>query len=80
MTDVTGFGLAGHLLEICRGANLSARVQLSALPIIEAAAKFAKEGIVTGASGRNWIGYGSQVEWPASAATWQHSLVADPQT
>jgi selenide,water dikinase len=80
MTDVTGFGLAGHLLEICRGAKLSASVRLSALPIIECAEKFAKDGIVTGASGRNWIGYGSQVEWPASAAVWQHSLVADPQT
>jgi selenide,water dikinase len=80
MTDVTGFGLAGHLLEICRGAKLSACVQLGALPIIEAAAKFSKEGIVTGASGRNWIGYGSQVEWPASATTWQQALVADPQT
>lgn len=80
MTDVTGFGLAGHLLEICRGAKLQARVQLDALPTIEAAVTFAREGIVTGASGRNWNGYGSQVDWPSQADAWQRALVADPQT
>jgi selenide,water dikinase len=80
MTDVTGFGLAGHLLEICRGAKLHARVQLDALPTIDAAVLFAKDGVVTGASGRNWNGYGSQVDWPSRAEPWQRALVADPQT
>ncbi|MGJ7507006.1 selenide, water dikinase SelD [Variovorax sp. GT1P44] len=80
MTDVTGFGLAGHLLEMCRGAGLHARVQLDALPTIGVAVTFAKEGIVTGASGRNWNGYGSQVDWPSQAEAWQRALVADPQT
>jgi len=80
MTDVTGFGLAGHLLEICRGAKLRARVQLDALPTIDAAVAFAKDGIVTGASARNWNGYGSQVAWPSHAEPWQRALVADPQT
>ena len=80
MTDVTGFGLAGHLLEICRGAKLRARVQLDALPTIDIAVTFAKDGIVTGASARNWNGYGSQVAWPSHAEPWQRALVADPQT
>lgn len=80
MTDVTGFGLAGHLLEICRGAKLSAQVKLNALPAIEAAVAFAKEAVVTGASARNWAGYGAEVEWPSSAAAWERALVSDPQT
>jgi selenide,water dikinase len=80
MTDVTGFGLAGHLLEICRGAKLSARVKLNALPFIEAALRFAQDGIVTGASARNWSGYSAEIDWPASATAWQRALVSDPQT
>jgi selenide,water dikinase len=80
MTDVTGFGLAGHLLELCRGAGLSAQVSLAQLPLIERAVGFAKEGIATGASKRNWAGYGAEVSWPAAAADWQHTLITDPQT
>ncbi|WP_213957249.1 selenide, water dikinase SelD [Variovorax sp. dw_954] len=80
MTDVTGFGLAGHLLEICRGSGLAAEVSLGALPLIESALPFAQQGIVTGASGRNWAGYGGQIAWPAAAADWQRALVSDPQT
>jgi selenide,water dikinase len=80
MTDVTGFGLAGHLLEICRGAGLSAQVDLAALPLIASAVAFAQQGIATGASARNWDGYGGQVHWPASGADWQKALVTDPQT
>jgi selenide,water dikinase len=63
MTDVTGFGLAGHLLEVCRGSNTSARVALRDVPLIEAAAAFARDGIVTGASGRNWAAYGHEVNF-----------------
>ncbi|AWI54779.1 selenide, water dikinase SelD [Aquabacterium olei] len=80
MTDVTGFGLAGHLLEVCRGSGLDAQVTLSQLPLIEVAAGFAREGIVTGASGRNWAAYGAEVNWPAHAQAWQQALVSDPQT
>lgn len=80
MTDVTGFGLAGHLLEMCRGANLSAEVTLGRLPLIEVAAGFAAQGIATGASARNWSGYGSEIDWPADAADWQRAMVSDPQT
>ncbi|MGJ7492780.1 selenide, water dikinase SelD [Variovorax sp. ZT4R33] len=80
MTDVTGFGLAGHLLEICKGSGLAAEVSLAALPLIASAVPFAQQGVVTGASGRNWAGYGAQMAWPAGGADWQRALVSDPQT
>ena len=80
MTDVTGFGLAGHLLEICRGSQLSAQVNLAQVPLIASAVEFARQGMATGASGRNWAAYGSAVQWPSSAAEWQRALLSDPQT
>jgi selenide,water dikinase len=80
LTDVTGFGLAGHLLEICRGSRLSASVSFSELPFIEEALTWAKEGVATGASDRNWKGYGQDVAMPAAAPEWQRKLVTDPQT
>jgi selenide,water dikinase len=80
MTDVTGFGLAGHLLEICRGSGLDARLRLDDLPLIEAAARFAREGLATGASSRNWAAYGGQVEFPQTAPAWLRVLLTDPQT
>ena len=80
MTDVTGFGLAGHLLEICRGSSLSARLQWDAVPLIPLAAAIAQSGTATGASQRNWDGYGSSVELPAGCAAWQQNLLTDPQT
>src|SRR6266850_2908925 len=64
LTDVTGFGLAGHLLEVCRGSHLSAQVGFEDIPIIEDAVSFAKQGIATGASDRNWSGYGAEVVLP----------------
>ncbi|MDE2402363.1 MAG: selenide, water dikinase SelD [Burkholderiales bacterium] len=80
MTDVTGFGLAGHLLEVCRGSNLGARVALADIPLIGEAATFAREGIVTGASGRNWQAYGAAVRWPREGPAWMQAMVSDPQT
>jgi selenide,water dikinase len=80
MTDVTGFGLAGHLLEICRGSRLAAQVRLKDLPLIQSAVGFAKQNIVTGASARNWDSYGAHVAWTDGAADWQRALVSDPQT
>ena len=80
LTDVTGFGLAGHLLEICRGSKLSATVRFDALPLIAEAVGFVKEGISTGASTRNWSGYGTDVALPAGAPEWQQKLLTDPQT
>src|SRR5258706_2539552 len=80
LTDVTGFGLAGHLLEICRGSKLSAEVTLADLPVIPEAIEWLKQGVATGASDRNWKGYGKDVALPAGAPEWQRKLVTDPQT
>jgi len=80
MTDVTGFGLAGHLLEICRGSGLSAEIAFGDLPIIEEALACARQGIATGASERNWKGYGHEVALPADFPEWKKKLVSDPQT
>ena len=80
MTDVTGFGLAGHLLEICRGSQLSAHIDLESLPLIVSAVAWAKDGVATGASGRNWAAYGAEVHWPETAPEWQRTLLTDPQT
>jgi selenide,water dikinase len=80
LTDVTGFGLAGHLLEMCRGAKLSAEVSFKDLPIIAEALEWAKQGVVTGASDRNWKGYGAEVSLPNDSPEWQRKLLSDPQT
>ena len=78
LTDVTGFGLAGHLLEICRGSKLSAEVKFDALPVISEALDWAKRGVATGASDRNWKGYGQDVRF--SGDEWKRKLLTDPQT
>ena len=80
MTDVTGFGLAGHLLEVCRGSGLSAELDSGALPLIPAAERFARDGIATGASARNWAGYGAEVEIAGSLPAHLRTLLTDPQT
>src|SRR3954466_8715782 len=80
LTDVTGFGLAGHLLEILRGSRLAAEVRFDSLPIIAEALDWVKQGVATGASERNWKSYGPEVEAPASFADWQRKLITDPQT
>ncbi len=80
ITDLTGFGLAGHLLEVCRGSKLAAEVRLDALPVIPEALEWLKQGVVTGASDRNWNGYGHDVVLPAGAPAWVQKLVSDPQT
>ncbi len=80
LTDVTGFGLAGHLLEICRGSKLSAEVDFSSIPILDEALSWVKQGVATGASDRNWKGYGQDVSLPAGAPEWQRKLITDPQT
>ena len=83
MTDVTGFGLAGHLLEMCRPAGLRACVDGAALPVLEVSRALLAQGVATGASGRNWASYGDAVDLSALApdvrATWQ-TLITDPQT
>jgi selenide,water dikinase len=80
LTDVTGFGLAGHLLEICRGSKLAARVDFDALPVVPEALEWVKQGVATGASERNWTGYGHEVSLGAHAQPWKQKLLSDPQT
>ena len=80
LTDVTGFGLAGHLLEICRGSKLAAEVAFPDLPVIAEALEWVKQGVATGASDRNWKGYGADVQLASGAPDWQRKLVTDPQT
>jgi selenide,water dikinase len=78
MTDVTGFGLAGHLLEICRGSRLAATLEFDRLPLIAEALAHVQAGIATGASTRNWAGYGAEVNMPWD--DWRQKIVTDPQT
>jgi selenide, water dikinase len=80
LTDVTGFGLLGHLLEICKGSGVAAHVDWAALPILPGAVEFAREGLLTGASGRNFAGYGSKVKLGASIGEAEKALLTDPQT
>lgn len=80
MTDVTGFGLAGHLLEMCRGSQLAAELEVSRVPMIATAVGLARDGVATGASARNWAGYGAQVALSAAVTPWQQALLTDPQT
>jgi selenide,water dikinase len=80
MTDVTGFGLLGHGLEMARGSNATLVVDMKALPFLKEAASLAQQGCVTGASHRNWTSYGSSVALPAGCADWQRHLLTDPQT
>lgn len=80
LTDVTGFGLLGHLLEICRGSKLQATLNFATLPILSAAKFLLEQGYVTGASDRNWASYDSHVTLPAGAPDWHRKLLTDPQT
>jgi selenide,water dikinase len=80
MTDVTGFGLLGHLAEVCRGSGCAAHVAFAALPILPAAETLAQEGYNTGAAARNWTSYGREVDLADNLAPWQRALLCDPQT
>ncbi|HAT39431.1 selenide, water dikinase SelD [Polynucleobacter necessarius] len=80
LTDVTGFGLAGHLLEIARGSHLKAQVNWHAIPVIQEAVEHVKADIFTGASTRNWADYGNEIELASDIALWQQNVLTDPQT
>jgi len=80
MTDVTGFGLLGHLLEMCRGAGLMARLRVADVPVLAGAAALAQAGVGTGAAGRNWASYGAEIAAPAGMPDWRRGLLCDPQT
>ena len=80
ITDVTGFGLLGHGLEMARGSRLRLVVRAGDVPLLSQAAVLAEQGFVTGASHRNWSSYGSEVELPAEMPEWRRHLLTDPQT
>jgi selenide,water dikinase len=79
VTDVTGFGLLGHALELCRGAGLSAELGADP-PLLTGVEALARAGVRTGASTRNWASYGADVCLPADLADWKRDLLTDPQT
>jgi selenide, water dikinase len=80
LTDVTGFGLLGHTLELARGAKLKAHIDMSKLPLLPKVLQLAEQGFVTGASGRNWEGYGQEVSLSSTITEAQKALLTDPQT
>lgn len=80
LTDVTGFGLLGHTLEMCRGASTHARISLSDVRWIDGVRDLARAGVVTGASGRNWAAYGAEVALADGLAEEAGALLTDPQT
>jgi selenide, water dikinase len=80
ITDVTGFGLLGHGLEMARGSGLAVTIRAPDVPLLPNATKLAQEGFVTGASHRNWSSYGASVILPDMVPEWQRHLLTDPQT
>lgn len=80
VTDVTGFGLLGHALEMARGSQKTVTIDGAALPFLKDAATLAQKGFITGASGRNWKSYDASVTLPDGTPDWQRQLYCDPQT
>jgi selenide, water dikinase len=80
VTDVTGFALLGHALEMCRGSGLAATISFADVPVLRDADTLARAGFGTGAAARNWASYGTEVTLPAGMAEWQRGLLCDPQT
>jgi selenide,water dikinase len=80
LTDVTGFGLAGHALEMARGAGCEVQLDWAGVPLLPGVKALAAQGFVTGASARNWAGYGADVLLPQGFAPEDQALLTDPQT
>jgi selenide,water dikinase len=80
LTDVTGFGLAGHALEMARGAGLDVHLDWSAVPLLDGVQALAQQGFITGASARNWAGYGAEVVLPDGFSEIDQAMLSDPQT
>ena len=80
LTDVTGFGLLGHTLELARGAGLTANINMGQVPLLHDVQRLAEAGCITGASGRNWAGYGHDVDLAKDITPIQQMLLTDPQT
>ncbi|HVV39625.1 MAG TPA: selenide, water dikinase SelD [Nitrobacter sp.] len=80
ITDITGFGLLGHTLELARGSKLAVTLKAGDVPLFTQAARLAQQGYVTGASTRNWASYGDAIRLPERFPDWQRNLLVDPQT
>ncbi len=80
LTDVTGFGVLGHTLELARGAKMTAVIDSKRVPLLPGVQALAEQGIATGASGRNWASYGAHIELSANVSAAMRSLLTDPQT
>ncbi len=80
LTDVTGFGLLGHLLEMCKGAGLSAEIDFNSVPKLPVALALAMQGFGPGAIERNMASYGNDIHFAGTVLAWQQRLLADPQT
>jgi selenide,water dikinase len=80
ITDVTGFGVLGHALEMARGSNVTLSIRADDVPLLKEAPQLAQQGFITGASHRNWASYGEGVELPAGWPEWRRHLLTDPQT
>jgi selenide,water dikinase len=80
LSDVTGFGLAGHALEFAHGATCALQIDWKHVPVLPQVRELAQAGFITGASGRNWDSYGEQVRLPVGFAPAERALLTDPQT
>ncbi len=80
ITDITGFGLAGHVLELARGAGVTIEIDWNKVPLLPGVERMAADGLITGASGRNWAGYGAEVELAGGLPATARDLLTDPQT
>jgi selenide,water dikinase len=80
LTDITGFGLAGHVLEMARGSNTTVHIDMARVPLITGVRQLAAQGMVTGASGRNWAAYGSEIRLGDTLQPVDQALLSDPQT
>jgi selenide,water dikinase len=79
LTDVTGFGLLGHLLEVCRASNVGAALEWARVPLLPGVADLVREGHQTGGSARNWASYGASVDL-GDLGEVEQALLTDPQT
>jgi selenide, water dikinase len=80
MTDVTGFGLLGHSLELARGGGVSLNIDYDRVPFLMRAVALAEAGYATGASQRNWSSYSDGIVLPPEMPAWGRTLLTDPQT
>ena len=80
LTDVTGFGLAGHMLELARGSHCTAHIDWSQVPLLSQVQELADQDVITGASDLNWQSYGDEISLPMGFTKAQQALLTDPQT